>query len=194
MIDTWINLWECVIPKHPFEMPFGAYKHVNIKQTHTHKYIYIYISFPIPTYFVLAFVSSTSSSHFLVSKACGNHQVRIQAIHRPFLSRLMHCTWLRRTCQVILHHACCNVRTIWSIWLPYNTQSVSPDVIEACIVSQFMRHELMQLRRPIDAANATWVVRITFLRCRVNSLEKNRYMTTLGPSSTHVIDVCHWRF
>jgi hypothetical protein len=37
MIDTCINLWKRVIPKHPFEMPFCAYMHVNI--THTNKQI-----------------------------------------------------------------------------------------------------------------------------------------------------------
>jgi hypothetical protein len=35
MIDTWINLWECVIPKRPFDMPLCAYMHVNITHTYT---------------------------------------------------------------------------------------------------------------------------------------------------------------
>jgi hypothetical protein len=79
--------------------------------------------------FRFGLVASTISSCFLVSKACENHQVRIQTIRRPLQSRLMQHTWSRRTCQVIPHPACCNKGP--SDPSDYSTQSCSQDVIDA---------------------------------------------------------------
>jgi hypothetical protein len=46
MIDTWINLWERVVPKGPLAAPFCLFLHVNFTHTHTHTHcVYIYIAF-----------------------------------------------------------------------------------------------------------------------------------------------------
>jgi hypothetical protein len=86
MIDMWINLGEGIVPKCPFEMPIGAYKHVNITHTQTKiKNIYCYSN---SSFFHFGLVASTSSSCFSIAKACRNHQVLIQTIRRPLQSLL----------------------------------------------------------------------------------------------------------